>query len=87
MQEHIQKSGIYRLTKEELAALYADVMEYARGEHVKLIDDAYEYFWEEDDPTELMGGQALELALLEAGHDLESGKGTKAAQEVFLQIQ
>ena len=52
------------MTKAEITAIYADVMEYARTELPKLIDDAYEYFWEEEDPTEIVGGQALELALL-----------------------
>lgn len=44
--------------------LCEQVMQYARMNHDNFIDEAYDYFWEEDDPTEMIGGIALELGFM-----------------------
>lgn len=44
--------------------LYGSVIEYARENHPEEIDLAYDYFWEEEDPTEFLLGKALELGFV-----------------------
>jgi hypothetical protein len=51
--------------KEEIrAGLFQSVVNYIRKNHEKDIDEAYEYFWEEEDPEEFLGGTALELGFV-----------------------
>lgn len=47
--------------KEEL---YNSVMEYAREKFPGEIDAAYDYFWEEEDPSEFLMGLALDIAFV-----------------------
>jgi hypothetical protein len=44
--------------------LFESIMNFARTNHAELIDKAYEYYWEEDDPEDFMGGTALGLAFI-----------------------
>ncbi len=46
------------------AELFQSVIDFARARHAELIDKAYEYFWEEDDPEDFFGGTALGLAFI-----------------------
>ncbi len=41
--------------------LFQSIIEYVRANHAEAIDKAYEYFWDEEHPDEIMGGTALEL--------------------------
>jgi hypothetical protein len=47
-----------------LEEAYQAVIEYIRAKHVKEIDTAYDYFWEEDDPTDILSGHAMELGFI-----------------------
>jgi len=44
--------------------LFQSIMNFARSEHSEMIDEAYEYYWEEDDPEDFMGGTALSLGFI-----------------------
>lgn len=50
--------------REIRAALYGRIMRYMRKSYPEVIDRAYEFFWEEEDPAEFLAGLALELAFL-----------------------
>lgn len=52
------------MDKDIRGELFQSVIDYARANHASLIDEAYEYFWEEDDPQEMLGGTALTLAFI-----------------------
>ncbi|MDA8434247.1 MAG: hypothetical protein M0Z60_14980 [Nitrospiraceae bacterium] len=41
--------------------LFQSIIHYVRMNHAEAIDKAYEYFWDEQHPDEVMGGTALEL--------------------------
>ncbi len=41
--------------------LFQSIIEYVRDNHAEEIDKAYEYFWDEEHPDEIMSGTALEL--------------------------
>jgi hypothetical protein len=41
--------------------LFQSIIEYVRDNHAEAIDKAYEYFWDEEHPDEIMSGTALEL--------------------------
>jgi hypothetical protein len=46
------------------AELFHSFINFARANHADLIDKAYEYFWEEDDPEDFLGGTALSLGFI-----------------------
>lgn len=46
------------------AGLFQSVIRYVRENHAEAIDKAYEYFWDGNQPDELMGGIALELGFI-----------------------
>ena len=52
------------MTEDIVTEAYSNVIEYIRKNHPKEIDEAYEFFWEEEDPIDMMGGPALELAFI-----------------------
>jgi hypothetical protein len=52
------------MSEEGLAHTYDTVIEFAREKHGKVIDDAYDFFWEEDDPADMLMGHALELGFI-----------------------
>lgn len=52
------------MTEDIVTEAYSKVIEYIRKNHPKEIDEAYEFFWEEEDPIDMMGGPALELAFI-----------------------
>ncbi len=41
--------------------LFQSIIDWVRNNHAEVIDKAYEYFWEEQHPDEIMSGTALEL--------------------------
>lgn len=43
---------------------YNSVVAYVRAKHVEEIDEAYDYFWEEEDPADFLGGRPLELGFM-----------------------
>jgi len=47
------------MTREKWEETFQSLIEYIRENHALEIDDAYEYFWEEEDPEEFIGGTAL----------------------------
>jgi hypothetical protein len=47
-----------------LTEQYNEVMDFMRTGNADVIDVGYEFFFEEDDPDEYMGGRALELAFV-----------------------
>ncbi|MEJ2684345.1 MAG: hypothetical protein P8Z71_08115 [Candidatus Sulfobium sp.] len=52
--------------KEEVVKteLLQAVLQYVRDNHKEDIDKAYDYFWDEEDPAELLKGTALELGFI-----------------------
>ena len=46
------------------AKIYQEAITYVRDNHAQEIDSAYTYFWDEQQPDELMGGVALELGFI-----------------------
>lgn len=52
------------MEKDIRGSLFQSVINFARAKHSDLIDKAYEFFWEEDDPQDLLGGTALTLAFI-----------------------
>ena len=47
------------MNRDKWQAAFHSLMEYIREHHKKEIDEAYDFFWEEEDPDELLGGTAL----------------------------
>ncbi|MEJ2191428.1 MAG: hypothetical protein P8Y39_03640 [Nitrospirota bacterium] len=43
---------------------YNSVVAFVRAKHVEEIDEAYDYFWEEEDPADFLGGRPLELGFM-----------------------
>ena len=52
------------MSEKGLALAYEAIIEFAREKHAKAIDDAYDFFWEEDDPADILMGHALELGFI-----------------------
>lgn len=52
------------MSKLAIETLYGSVIEYARESLKKDIDAAWEFFWEEDEPEDMMGGGALEVGFI-----------------------
>jgi hypothetical protein len=44
--------------------LVGSIIQYVREEHADTIDKAYNYFWDDQNPEEFMGGTALSLGFL-----------------------
>ncbi len=44
--------------------LFQSVVTFARTKQADLIDKAYEFFWEEEDPQDSFGGTALSLGFI-----------------------
>jgi len=49
------------MTRDKWETLFQSVIDYIRKNHDKEIDEAYDYFWEEEDPEESIGGTALAM--------------------------
>jgi len=49
------------MKKDAWETLFHSVIEYIRLNHEREIDEAYDYFWEEEDPEEFIGGTALAI--------------------------
>ncbi|MDA8175227.1 MAG: hypothetical protein M0018_11695 [Nitrospiraceae bacterium] len=43
---------------------YDEIMPHFREKHPEMIDAAYEFFWDEEDPEEFLGGISMELGFL-----------------------
>ncbi|MCK4910986.1 MAG: hypothetical protein KAR83_05070 [Thermodesulfovibrionales bacterium] len=52
------------MSEDIISEAYAEVTEFARQKYEKAIDTAYDFFWEEEDPMDMMGGSALELGFI-----------------------
>ncbi len=52
------------MSEDILAEAYSDVIEFVRKGHPEEIEAAYDFFWEEEDPTDLLGGPSLELGFI-----------------------
>jgi len=50
--------------KEQYIELYNDIITYARENYADELDEAYDYFWEEEDPTDYYMGTVLDLAFV-----------------------
>lgn len=50
--------------KEQLHELYNEIIKYARQNFGEELDDAYDEFWEEEDPTEYFMGTVLDFAFV-----------------------
>ena len=49
------------MTRDKWEELFQSVIEHIRENHEQEINDAYDYFWEEDDPEEFLGGTTLAM--------------------------
>lgn len=49
------------MTRETWEGLFKSIIEYIREKHPAEIDEAYEFFWEEEDPGEFLGGTVLTM--------------------------
>ena len=52
------------MSKDVLTEAYSHVIEFVRQHHPKEIEVAYDFFWEEEDPTDILGGHSLELGFI-----------------------
>ncbi len=52
------------MTEDIVTEAYSKVIDYIRKNHTKEIDEAYDFFWEEEDPADIMGGRAFELGFI-----------------------
>ena len=52
------------MSEDIISEAYAQVTEFVRQKYAKAIDEAYDYFWEEEDPAEFLGGPSLELGFI-----------------------
>lgn len=59
-----EKSKEKKTADELRAELYGEVIVHMRQKHPELIDEAYEFFWEEDYPEDFLSGLPLELAFV-----------------------
>jgi hypothetical protein len=50
--------------KEQFIDLYNDIISYARENFADELDEAYDYFWEEEDPTDYYMGTVLDLSFV-----------------------
>jgi len=47
------------MTRDEWQETFQSLIEYIRENHAKEIDNAFDFFWEEEEPDEFLGGTAL----------------------------
>jgi hypothetical protein len=52
------------MNQDTCTELFQSIMNFSRTKHADLIDKAYEYFWEEEDPEDFLGGTALSLGFI-----------------------
>lgn len=78
----------YCMGKEEeiKSRLFQSIIHYVRMNHAKDIDKAYEYFWEEQQPDEIMSGTALELGFHNFEDWLLFDYKTNEEKESFIDI-
>jgi hypothetical protein len=50
--------------REDISEVFNKVIHYIRTKHAGEIDTAYDFFWEEEDPQDIMSSNALELGFL-----------------------
>jgi hypothetical protein len=50
--------------REDISEVFNKVIQYIRTKHAGEIDTAYEFFWEEEDPQDILSSNALELGFL-----------------------
>ena len=55
------------MTRDKWEELFQSIVEHIRENHEQEINDAYDYFWEEEDPEEFLGGTTLAMGF----HNLE----------------
>lgn len=47
------------MTRDKWQEVFNSLIKYIRENHKKEIDEAYDFFWEEEEPDEFLGGNAL----------------------------
>jgi len=52
------------IVKEQFIEAYNNIITYARENFTEELDEAYDYFWEEEDPTDYYMGTVLDLAFV-----------------------
>ncbi len=52
------------MTEDIVEEAYTKVIDYIRKNHPNEIDKAYDFFWEDEDPSDMIGGPALELGFI-----------------------
>ena len=66
--------------------LFQSIIEYVRADNADVIDKAYEYFWDEQHPDEIMSGTALELGFHNFEDWLLFDYRANEAKETFIDI-
>lgn len=66
--------------------LLQSIIQYVRMNHAEAIDKAYEYFWDEQHPDEIMSGTALELGFHNFEDWLLFNYRANEAKETFIDI-
>jgi hypothetical protein len=66
--------------------LACSVIQYVRENHADIIDKAYEYFWDNNNPDEFMSGTALSLGFLNFEDWLIFDYKVNAEKETFIDI-
>jgi hypothetical protein len=74
--------------KEEdiMTRLFQSIIHYVRMNHAEAIDEAYEYFWDEQHPDEIMSGTALELGFHNFEDWLLFDYRANEAKETFTEV-
>lgn len=62
------------------------LLNYVRDNHPDEIDEAYEFFWEEDEPEDMLGGTALGIAFINFEDWLMCDYKRKATGESFADL-
>jgi hypothetical protein len=72
--------------KEMQKRLFQSIIQYVRVNHADAIDKAYEYFWDEQHPEDIMSGTALELGFHNFEDWLLFDYRANEAKETFIDI-
>src|SRR5574340_1486761 len=67
-------------------ALVGSIIQYVREKHADTIDKAYKYFWDDQNPEEIMGGTALSLGFLNFEDWLIFDYKVNVEKETFIDI-
>ncbi len=71
---------------ELLNSAFNSVIEYLRESAAEEIDDAYDFFWEEEDPEDILGGTALGIAFINFEDWLVCDYRRKALHESLIDV-